>query len=485
MYSSVNVKQNTRINFKDVNKQKIKALKEEMTSVEKIIWDKKIPVIIFVESESEKLKSDIIKNIISSFETITYNLILPYTKSNNDIHFMMKYWKDISAKGKVKLYYNSPYNEVIFSKLENNISNHQFENKIRQLNIFERQLSDDGYVIVKLFLHNGNNFSDIKNSNGLSFKYSEFEKTVDKILNKTSTSSCPWNVLNGKNKYNCIADAYTVIINSIKQKIQGADNFATGQVSAEPFLYDFNTIDRPKLSEIKQEYMLLKNEYKLEMKKQQTIFASNVKKLKKKDISLVLAFEGWDASGKGGNIKRIIKPLEPLDYKVVPVATPTQEELSKHYLWRFYKKISDKGNVTLFDRTWYGRVLVERVEKITPENRCKQAFREINEFEKQLYDNKTIILKFWFHINKDEQLKRFEARQNDETRRWKICDDDWRNRDKWNDYEKYADEMIEKTSTDFAPWNVIGANDKRHGRIECLKTINCAIKNYLENKDNK
>lgn len=483
MHSNVNVKQKTKTTLKDINKRKIKELKSEMKSAEKVIWNEKIPVIIFVESESEKLKSNLLKHIISCFETITYNLIYPYTKDNDDIHFMIKYWRDISEKGKVKLYYNSPYNELIFSKCKNGLSHHKFENNLRQLNIFERQLSDDGYVIVKLFLHTKKD--SFKNKEILSKdKYTGYIKYANKVLQKTSTSDCPWYVLNCEYKDTCIINAYKIIINAIKHKNHNTNENVISRAIAEPFLYDFNTTHAPKLCEIKQEYMVLKDEYKYELEKQQKILAENIEKLKKKNISLALAFEGWDASGKGGNIKRIIKPLAPLDYKVVPITAPTKEELSKHYMWRFYNKIADKGRVILFDRTWYGRVLVERIEKITPESRCLQAYREINEFEKQLYDNKTIILKFWLHIDKDEQLKRFQSRQNDETRKWKICDEDWRNRDKWDSYEKCVNEMVEKTSTDFAPWNIIGANNKKHSRIECLKIINQTIKNYLGNRDN-
>lgn len=471
MNSNVYTQQKNKTMFKDVNKREIEDLKKLMESAEKIVWNEKIPVIIFVESENEKLKSDVIKSIISCFETITYNVVFPYNKKNNDIHFMVKYWRDISEKGKIKLFYNSPYNEVITSKLKKSISHHEFENQIRQLNIFERQLSDDGYVIVKLFLHTTND-----NSN--STKY-EYIKTADKILEETSTKNCPWYILNCENKNVCILNVYNSIINSIKQKNHNTDANVVRHTIAKPYIYDFNTGKSLSLCDIKQENLQLTDDYKTELLKQQKIFLDYVKKLKSRKISLVIGFEGWDASGKGGNIKRITKPLDPLDYKVVPVPAPTKDELSKHYLWRFYNNIADKGKVTLFDRTWYGRVLVERVEKLTPENRCKEAYREINEFEKQLYDNKTIIVKFWLQIDKDEQLERFKARQQDLDRKWKICDDDWRNRDKWGEYEKCVDEMIKNTSTDFAPWNVVCANDKKYGRIKCLKIINKTIKTYL------
>lgn len=197
-------------------------------------------------------------------------------------------------------------------------------------------------------------------------------------------------------------------------------------------------------------------------------------------IPVVMAFEGWDAAGKGGTICRIASALDPRGFEAVPISAPQPYELNRHYLWRFWQELPKSGHITIFDRTWYGRVLVERIEGLTPEKRWREAYQEINEFENELYDEGMLVLKFWLQIDKDEQLKRFNDRMNTPEKRWKITDEDWRNREKWDAYSEAVNEMLQKTSTDFAPWHIIENNDKRFGRIRTLNVINNAIEAWIE-----
>ena len=182
-------------------------------------------------------------------------------------------------------------------------------------------------------------------------------------------------------------------------------------------------------------------------------------------------FEGWDAAGKGGAIRRIVAALDARDYRVIPIAAPTEEERAQHYLWRFWRHLSRAGRMTIFDRSWYGRVLVERVEGFAQEAEWKRAYAEINDFEDQLVRHGIVLCKFWFHISKEEQLARFKAREGTPYKRWKLTDEDWRNREKWDEYEEAVDDMIEHTSTMLAPWTLVEANDKRFARVKVLKTV--------------
>ena len=191
----------------------------------------------------------------------------------------------------------------------------------------------------------------------------------------------------------------------------------------------------------------------------------------RKKRSMIIVFEGWDAAGKGGDIHRLVEELNPRLYRVVPVGSPNDIEKAHHYLWRFCEGIPKAGHITIFDRSWYGRVLVERVEGLCSEGDWKRAYREINEFENILAGTGAIILKFWLHIDKDTQLERFKSRQNDPVKSWKITDEDWRNRDKWEEYKIAVDEMLQKTSTINAPWTVVESNDKSYSRIKILKTV--------------
>jgi AMP-polyphosphate phosphotransferase len=186
---------------------------------------------------------------------------------------------------------------------------------------------------------------------------------------------------------------------------------------------------------------------------------------------VIIVFEGWDAAGKGGAIRRVTEKLDPRGFVVYPIAAPKGDEATHHYLWRFWNRLPEAGQIAIFDRSWYGRVMVERIEGFCNEAAWKRAYREINYFERQLVDFGTILFKFWLHISPDEQLYRFESRDGDKRRSWKLTDEDWRNREKWSLYEAAVNEMLLKTSTLSAPWTVVEANSKTYARIKILRTL--------------
>jgi polyphosphate kinase 2 (PPK2 family) len=200
-------------------------------------------------------------------------------------------------------------------------------------------------------------------------------------------------------------------------------------------------------------------------------------------VSLLCVFEGWDASGKGGTIRRLTRALDARDYRVIPIAAPNDEEAAHHYLWRFWRQLRRSGRVTIFDRSWYGRVLVERVEGLASPLEWRRAYSEINRFERQLTDFGIVLLKFWLHVTAEEQLRRFEERQRVEYKRWKITDEDWRNREKWELYERAVQEMVERTSALEAPWTLVEANCKRHARLKVLRTVADALEAALAVRD--
>ncbi len=186
---------------------------------------------------------------------------------------------------------------------------------------------------------------------------------------------------------------------------------------------------------------------------------------------VVIVFEGWDAGGKGGAIKRVTEQLDPRGYVVYSIAAPQGDDAIRHYMYRFWRRLPETGQIAIFDRSWYGRVMVERIEGFCSEGDWKRAYREVNQFERQLVDFGTILFKFWLHISKTEQLQRFESRANDPLRRWKLTEEDWRNRERWNEYAQAVDEMLLKTSTVTAPWTVVEGDDKLYARIKILRTL--------------
>ncbi len=245
------------------------------------------------------------------------------------------------------------------------------------------------------------------------------------------------------------------------------------QALAVPVLQNvFPLVKMPKLSEIPlSEKTIGDAEYKEELKRLQSHLGELHNRLYRKKVPVIIAYEGWDAAGKGGNIRRITEALDPRGFEVHPIASPEPHEKARHYLWRFFTRLPRTGHIAVFDRTWYGRVMVERLEGFCSENDWKRAYNEINEFEKELSDWGAVIIKFWVHIDKETQLERFTLRQNTPQKQWKITDEDWRNREKWDAYESAVDEMIQKTSTAYAPWHILESVDKKYARIRALKIV--------------
>jgi polyphosphate kinase 2 (PPK2 family) len=216
---------------------------------------------------------------------------------------------------------------------------------------------------------------------------------------------------------------------------------------------------------------LTRGEYHREIEKHQAelgFLSYQVYRLKR---PVAILFEGWDASGKGGAIKRLTEALDPRGYIVWPIAAPAGEDREHHYLYRFWRRLPEKGQIAIFDRTWYGRVLVERVEQFTSVSAWKRSYNEINQFERNLVDFGTVVIKFWLQISKEEQLKRFNERKAIHYKQWKITDDDWRNRSKWDAYRAAVEEMLQKTNSFYAPWSIVPANDKLYARAHVLKTV--------------
>ncbi|MGD9581357.1 MAG: polyphosphate kinase 2 family protein [Vampirovibrionia bacterium] len=234
------------------------------------------------------------------------------------------------------------------------------------------------------------------------------------------------------------------------------------------------------LGKFEEEKKISKKDYYKDLQKYQLRLSILQRELRTREIPLILAFEGWDASGKGGAIKRVTEKLDPRGLKVYPVGAPSGDEIKRHYLWRFWSRLPRKGEIVIFDRTWYGRVMVERVEGFATEYEWKRAYHEINEFEKTLINDDTILCKFFMHISKDEQLRRFTDRQDDPFKSWKITAEDWRNREKWELYEAAVEEMISKTDTKASPWHVICGVNKRMARIEVLKAITHTIEDFCK-----
>ena len=295
-------------------------------------------------------------------------------------------------------------------------------------------------------------------------EYKAFADTYDEFMKKTD-ECIPWHVLDGEQKRSSVRDALKLLVELIDKGL------VNGRYVGKPFAEEFPLLKMQKLSDVDLSPVIDEREYKDELKTLQKRLAELHNTIYRKKIPVVLCYEGWDAAGKGGNIRRVAHPLDPRGFDVIPIASPEPHELNRQYLWRFWTRLPRSGHVCIFDRTWYGRVMVERIEGFCKEDDWKRAYQEINEFERQLTDWGAVVLKFWIQIDQDTQLARFNDRQATPEKQWKLTEEDWRNREKWPLYEEAVNEMLQKTSTENAPWYIIESNDKKYARIRTLRII--------------
>ena len=472
----------SRIDYKDMTK----SLQQNLSKLQLKMKEKDLPVIIVFEGWGASGKGSLIADIIKMLDPRFFNVYstLPAAETDRRYPLMKRFWENIPAKGKMAIMDRGWYQELAIAKLEEGISEEEYDRRIESVNTFERQLTDDGYLIIKLFLHisrqeQKRRFIKLREDNSTKWRvtdtdkmrnknYDTYYKQFDDMLKRTDTEYCHWRVIDTTDKQFTRFQLFNILVSQITNAVNSEPHY--------PIPADVTTMfpmqKTPLLSEVPLENKVLKpSKYPEELKKCQKQLAKLHGKIYKKKIPVVIAFEGWDAAGKGGAIKRLGAAFDPRGYEAVPVAAPEKYELERHYLWRFWRKLPKTGHITIFDRTWYGRVMVEKLEGLTPEARCAMAYREIDEFERELTRSGVILIKFWMQIDKDEQLKRFTERMENPEKQWKITDEDWRNRDKWDLYETAVNEMLEKTSTVYAPWTIVESNDKLYARIKVMNTV--------------
>lgn len=482
----------------DVSKEDVEELSRKLAQLEQAVKVKKIPVIILFEGWSASGKGEMISKLINCFDPRSFKVLTIRNASEDEARkpLMYRFWRDIPQKSRFSIMDRSWYRETVYQYMNEEISKQDFKNILDTINITERQLCDDGYVIIKFFLNISKSeqkkrldklqSSDItkwrvnKNDINSNKNYDRWQKWFGRMLSGSNTDYCPWNIVAADEMLSSVYQIYSHTVSVLENAISGKTDRLPQFDTINPEKPQFPLIQMKKLSEYDLSKSFPENLYRDELKSQQKLLSKLHNKCYIKRKPVIICYEGWDAGGKGGSIRRVTNALDPRGYEVVPISAPDSTALSKHYLWRFWENICKSGHITIFDRTWYGRVMVERIEGFTPVARCIQAYQEINEFEKQLSDWGAVIIKFWMQIDKDEQLARFTLRQNTPEKQWKITDEDWRNREKWELYESAVNEMLQKTSTVYAPWTVIEGNDKKFARIKALKTINEAIENSLE-----
>ena len=472
-------------------KAEIKTLRENLLAQQQLVRDQKLPIIVLVEGWAAAGKGSLINELISEIDPRFYNVVSPVVLPEKEERypFLYQYAKAIPENGKI-MFYDSGWMEGAVRKyLRRDITKKQYKERIRSVNEFERQLRDGGYLILKLFLHidqdeQRKRLNALRESYETEWRvtdddlwqhreYKVFRETYDEFMEQTG-KTIGWHVLDGDKKKIAARDALKLLVEMIDKGLDA------GRYVGKPFNEKFPLIKMQKLSEVDLSPTLDDEEYKKELKKLQKRLGELHNTIYRKKIPVILCYEGWDAAGKGGNIRRIARPLDPRGFDVMPIASPEPHELARQYLWRFWTRLPRSGHVCIFDRTWYGRVMVERLEGFCSEDDWKRAYNEMNEFERQLTDWGAVVIKFWIHIDQDTQLARFTDRQNTPEKQWKLTEEDWRNREKWPQYQEAIDEMLQKTSTENAPWYIIESNDKKYARIKALKIVIKALEKACE-----
>ncbi len=475
-------------------------LKIRIGELQRKAWKMDIPIVIVFEGWHASGMTEIINRFLLTLNPIGFDLHTTgkpcYQEEQKPL--LWRFWTKIPKKGSIAIFDRSWYRRAIIEHTSKGKASKDMPKCLDGLTYFERQLTDGGYLLIKFFLHISKKeqekryhrmkkqdiplFIVEEEEQEYLYEYDRYLPLIESILERTDRTFAPWTIVESDNIDFATVKVLAKVIESIEYKIYDTENERKAEQNARDENCIVKDIDSSILKKVDLDRSLTRQEYKKEKKMLQKKISRLHYELFKLRIPLIIVFEGWDASGKGGGIKRIVQKLNPRLYQVTPVGVPSQADLEHHYMWRFYTGIPEAGHIGIYDRSWYGRVLVERVEDLCNSQEWKRAYREINEFEEILANYGTIIIKFWMHIDKEEQLRRFKQREKTPHKRWKITEDDWRNREKWGLYHSAADEMLQKTSTSWAPWNIVESNDKYYSRIKILQTINERIEKALKDQ---
>ena len=435
------------------------------------------PVLVLISGNDAAGKAELLYRFYDWLDNrflVTRAFALPEGVEQRMPH-LWRYWISLPGPDKLGFYLGSWYHQPQMCRVRGDISAEAFEQQMEEIRRFEQLLVNEGVALLKLWLEvepgEGSSSAPEVPTDVAMREWGDFsqadreqlERVTRRMMTLTSTPEAPWiRVPSADPNYRDIEVGRLVL-----EQIRALRN-KTERRSPPPSLAP---APRSVLQQIDYSLRLGKEEYGEQLARYQQELRALIRRPDFAGRSLLLVFEGTDAAGKGGAIRRITRCLDPRYLRVHGTRAPTEEEAHQPYLLRFWRRVPTPGRVAIFDRSYYGRVLVERVEKLTPVDRWQQAYAEINDFEAQLQAAGTIVVKFWLAISEQEQLKRFQARERSPLKRYKLTDEDWRNRERWSEYEQALNDMVAHTSTAEAPWHIVPAENKRYARVEVLRLL--------------
>ncbi len=482
-------------------KKEVPKLRADLLDVQyDLIEKREFPVVILISGVDGSGKGETI-NLLYSWMDPRHISTLAFSAPSDEERsrpYMWRYWRALPPKGKVGIFAGSWYSQPITDRINGTMRRSEMDERLDDINRFEAMLVNEGALVLKFWFHLSKDgqkkrlkalekdprtaWRVTKESYDSLKTYDYLQAVAGHVLRVTNTAHAPWIIVEGTDDQYRSLTVGRIVLDSIKRRLQQAGR---QQVPVAPPIV--HTIDQKNvLSELNLKLKLDKAAYERDLAKYQSRLSELVRDPRfAGKRSLVLVFEGSDAAGKGGSIRRVAGSMDARQYQIIPIAAPTEEERVQPYLWRFWRHLPRTGRVAIFDRSWYGRVLVERVEGFCSEADWLRAYAEINDFEHQLADAGAVVVKFWLQISADEQLRRFKERQDTEFKRFKITDEDWRNREKWDAYVSAVCDMVDRTSTGLAPWTLVEANDKNYARVKVLKTLCDRLETALKEDDGK
>jgi len=411
-----------------------------------------------------------------------------------------RFWRDLPPRGEIGLFLSAWYTDPLLDRVYGETTDAELEAQLDEINAFEKTLADDGYLFLKFWMHLGREvqkerFEQLEADPLQRWRvtrkdwehwtmYDRFIRYSAHIIQRTDTEWAPWRIVEGADANYRSLTVGEALRDRITERLeQAAATSGDGQTEKAG---DSDSPVRPAirpvtvLSALDTGKTIQKDTYRDELTRLQARLNRLYRVARERGRSTILVFEGWDAAGKGGAIRRITPALDARDYQILSIAAPTHEENAHHYMWRFWRDLPGAGRFLIFDRSWYGRVLVERVEGFATQEEWLRAYQEINDFEAQLVDHGSVVVKYWIHITPEEQDRRFKAREETPYKRWKLTDEDWRNRERRQAYDVAVDDMVRLTGTPIAPWYLIEGNDKRYARVRVLEILCDALDRALD-----
>ncbi|WP_428263879.1 polyphosphate:AMP phosphotransferase [Haliangium sp.] len=471
----------------------VPTLRLELLQVQQQLKEADFPVLVLIHGVEGGGKGDTL-NLLHEWMDARYlqtYAVGHRTEEERERPRLWRFWMAMPPKGQVGLFVGSWYTAPMLHAAIDGGNDAELDAHLGRINSLEKALVDDGALVIKLWFHLSRDqqrkrFKKLEKNPDTRWRvskrdwqyaeaYGALRRVWERTLRQTSTGEAPWTVIAGANaRYRHLTCARH-LVQRISEHIEDRRGRARTDAGDPPLITKPITI----LDKLDLDKSFEKDDYERKLEKWQGRLNLLSRAAQEQKVGAIAVFEGWDAGGKGGCIRRITKALDARYYRIIPIAAPTDEERAHHYLWRFWRHLPRTGSLTIYDRSWYGRVLVERVEGYATVAEWMRAYHEINDFEEQLSEYGIVLCKFWLHLSPEEQLRRFKEREQKPWKRYKITAEDYRNRDKWSAYEAAADDMIERTSTEFAPWTLVEAQSKRYARIKVLKTLCASLKAAL------